>query len=111
MVIREKPRAHTSANPRQTRIEYRPMRARSLLISAAFVAAACSAPPPTGKALVNDAIAAMGGDKLKSAQMISMKSGTGTRTRLQEQRHVTDAEDTATLKNVIEIVDVAGGRA
>lgn len=77
---------------------------------AVVFAAGCSV-SPTGKTVVNDAIAAMGGDKLKAAQTIAMTGGTGTRTRLQEQRHVTDAEDAATLKNVTEIVDLAGGRA
>ena len=53
----------------------------------------------------------MGGDTLKAVQTITMRGGAGTRTRLQEQRHATDAEDPGSLKNVVEIVDVAGGRA
>lgn len=80
------------------------------VVFAAGWSVSCSV-APTGKTVVNDAIAAMGGDKLKAAQTIAMKGGMGTRTRLQEQRHVTDAEDAATLKNVVEIVDLAGGRA
>lgn len=86
------------------------MKSRYLLGMAALFTAACST-APTGKSLVNDAITAMGGDKLKAAQIIAMKGGSGTRNRLQEQRRVTDAEEPGTLKNVIEIVDINGGRA
>jgi glyoxylase-like metal-dependent hydrolase (beta-lactamase superfamily II) len=95
---------------RKTRIEYGPMHARFLVALAAIFAGACSA-APTGKSAVADALTAMGGDKVKAVQTISMKGGSGTRTRLQEQRRVTDPEEPATLKNVVEIVDVAGGRA
>src|ERR1051326_7085980 len=106
--------AHSSPSPRKTRIEYDSMTARYLLgiaaVSAAFCSLSCSA-PPTGKSLAADAIAAMGGDKVKAVQTITMKGGSGSRTRLQEQRHVTDAEDPGTLKNVVEIVDIKDGRA
>src|SRR5947209_3186635 len=86
------------------------MNARFFAAFAAIVAAGWSS-APTGKTLVQDALSAMGGDKLKAVQTIAMKGGAGTRTRLQEQRHVSDAEDPGTLKNVVEIVDLAGGRA
>lgn len=86
------------------------MYARSLLVAAAIFAGACSS-APTGKSIVADAIAAMGGDTVKAVQTISMTGGSGTRTRLQEQRRVTDPEEPGTLKNVVEIVDLAGGRA
>ena len=49
----------------------------------------------------------MGGDKVKFVQTIAMKGGAGTRTRLQEQRHVTDAEDPGTLTNVVTAVNNA----
>src|SRR5204863_2875532 len=81
----------------------------AVVFAAAYLASCSGA--PTGKTVVNDAIAAMGGDKLKAAQTIAMQGGSGTRTRLQEQRHVTDAEDAAKLKNVLEIVDLARRRA
>ena len=71
---------------------------------------ACSS-TPTGKSVVSDAIAAMGGDKVKAVQTVSMKGGSGTRTRLQQTRHVGDPEEPGTLTNVVEIVDFAGGRA
>jgi len=77
---------------------------------AALSSSACSS-TPTGKSVVSDAIAAMGGDKLKTAQTISMKGGSGTRGRLQEQRRVTDPDEPGTLTDVIEIVDLAGNRA
>jgi hypothetical protein len=53
----------------------------------------------------------MGGDKVKAVQTVSMKGGSGTRLRLQQTRHVGDPEEPAMLSNVIEIVDLAGGRA
>ena len=89
------------------------MKARFLLLISAISAlssTACSS-TPTGKSVVSDAIAAMGGDKLKTAQTISMKGGSGTRGRLQEQRRVTDPDEPGTLADVVEIVDLAGNRA
>jgi glyoxylase-like metal-dependent hydrolase (beta-lactamase superfamily II) len=89
------------------------MKSRLLSLFAAICAisaAACSS-TPTGKSVVADAIAAMGGDKVKAVQTVTMKGGSGTRTRLQQTRHVGDPEEPATLTNVIEIVDLAGGRA
>src|SRR4051812_40574394 len=97
----------------ERRVEYRPMKSRIFAVFAAVVVAtwaACSS-TPTGKSLVNDAISAMGGDKLKAVQTVSMKGGAGTRTRLQQTRHVSDPEEPGTLSGVIEIVDLAGGRA
>jgi len=89
------------------------MKARFLLVISAVSALssmACSS-TPTGKSVVSDAIAAMGGDKLKAAHTVSMKGGSGTRGRLQEQRRVTDPDEPGTLADVVEIVDLAGNRA
>jgi glyoxylase-like metal-dependent hydrolase (beta-lactamase superfamily II) len=89
------------------------MKARFLSLSAALFAiasAACSS-TPTGKSVVSDGIAAMGGDKVKGVHIVSMRGGSGTRTRLQEQVHVADPEEPGTLTNVIEIIDVTGNRA
>jgi len=97
----------------ERRVEYRPMKLRVLPVFAAVaavVSAACSS-TPTGKSVVSDTISAMGGDKLKAVQTVSMKGGAGTRTRLQQTRHVSDPEEPGTLTDVIEIVDLAGGRA
>jgi glyoxylase-like metal-dependent hydrolase (beta-lactamase superfamily II) len=76
----------------------------------AIVSAACSS-TPTGKSVVSDAITAIGGDMVKTVRIVSMKGGSGTRTRLQEQVHVTDPEEPGELTNVIEIVDLGGRRA
>lgn len=79
---------------------------------AAIGIAACSSAAPTPKSLSVDALTAMGGaDKLRSIQTITMKSGSGSRTRLQQTVHVGDPEVPGTLKNVVEIIDLAGGRA
>jgi len=89
------------------------MKARFLSLCAAMFAiasAACSS-TPTGKSVVSDAITAMGGDKVKTVRIVSMKGGSGTRTRLQEQVHVTDPEEPGELTNVNEIVDLGGNRA
>lgn len=75
---------------------------------------ACST-APTAKSLAADAVAAMGGpggsDKLNAIKTITMKGGAGTRDQLQESQRVGEAEPSATLANVVEIVDLAGGRA
>jgi len=86
------------------------MNARFLLLTTALAASACST-TPTGKGLVQDAIAVMGGEKFEALQTVTMKAGTGTRSRLQQTRLVGDAEAPATLRNVVEVVDLAGGRA
>ena len=73
---------------------------------------ACSS-APTPKRVADDALAAMGGaDKVKAVQTITMKGGSGTRLRLGQTRHVGDPEEPVpTLKNVVEIADLANGRA
>jgi glyoxylase-like metal-dependent hydrolase (beta-lactamase superfamily II) len=83
-----------------------------LMISAALAitVAACSA-SPTSKSLARDAVTAMGGPKVQSVRTITMKGGSGTRTRLQQTVHVGDPEIPGTLSNVVEIVDFANGRA
>ena len=77
-------------------------------------ALACST-APTAKSLAADAVAAMGGpggnDKLNAIKTITMKGGAGTRDQLQESQKVGEAEPPATLANVVETVDLAGGRA
>jgi len=79
---------------------------RTMIAAIATISTACSS-ASTGKSIVSDAIAAMGGDKLKAVQTVTMKGGSGTRTRLQEQRRVTDPEEPGMLTNVVEIVDLA----
>jgi glyoxylase-like metal-dependent hydrolase (beta-lactamase superfamily II) len=81
------------------------------LIGTCAAASACSG-PPTAKSVVADAVAAMGGaEKLRAIRTITMKGGAGTREQLQESQHVGEAEPPAKLANVIEVVDLANGRA
>jgi glyoxylase-like metal-dependent hydrolase (beta-lactamase superfamily II) len=81
-----------------------------LMAAAALTAIAC-AKTPTARSLVQDAVTAMGAEKLRAVKTITMKGGAGTREQLQESQHVGDAEKPATLANLVEIVDLAGGRA
>ena len=80
-------------------------------VAMAFALAACST-APTARSLVQDAVTAMGGaEGLRAIRTITMKGGAGTRSQLQEGRHVGEEEAPATLANVVEVVDLAGGRA
>jgi glyoxylase-like metal-dependent hydrolase (beta-lactamase superfamily II) len=66
----------------------------------------------TPRQLAEDAVGAMGGrEKLQTIRTISMKGGTGTRLRMGQLVHAGDKEAPGQLKNVVEIVDLAGGRA
>src|SRR5262245_31674415 len=81
------------------------------IIAAAAVMTACSS-TPTARTLTQDAVAAMGGmEKLQSIKSLSMKGGTGTRQRLGQMVKATDQENPGQLKNVVDIVDLANGRA
>jgi hypothetical protein len=72
--------------------------------------AACAA--PTGRKLAQDSVTAMGGaEKLQAIKTLTLKGGTGTRSRLGQMRKATDAETPGTLKDVVEIADLANGRA
>jgi glyoxylase-like metal-dependent hydrolase (beta-lactamase superfamily II) len=70
---------------------------------------ACSA--PTTRQLAEDAMTAMGGaESLRQIQTFVM-SGEGTRMKI-GQTHSVDAEETpASLRNVVETIDLANGRA
>jgi len=82
----------------------------ALTMAAAWLAACSSI--PTTRQLAADAAAAMGGiDELRAVETLTMRDGTGTRTRLGQTVHVGDEEDVAQLTQVVEIVDLAGGRA
>lgn len=81
------------------------------IVGALVVAAGCSTRPTTSQ-LAQDAAAAMGGaDRLRGAQTLVMRGGSGTRFRLGQMVHATDAEQPAGLKNVVETADLATGRA
>ena len=82
-----------------------------LLLLSLLCLSACSAPPTTRK-LAQDAVAAMGGvERLQSVKMLTMKGGTGTRMRLGQMVKATDEETPGQLKDVVDIVDLANGRA
>jgi glyoxylase-like metal-dependent hydrolase (beta-lactamase superfamily II) len=80
-------------------------------LGVAFSVAACSS-APDARQLGRDAAAAMGGlDQLRGVNTLVMSGGQGTRYRLGQTVRVTDAEQPATLTNVVETLDFANGRA
>jgi hypothetical protein len=82
-----------------------------LLVFAAFCLSACSS-TVTGRKLAQDAVTAMGGvEKLQAVKTLSMKGGSGTRFRLGQMVKATDQENAGQLKDVVDIVDLANGRA
>src|SRR5688572_18278003 len=82
-----------------------------VLMATTLWLAACST-PPSARQLAQDAVTAMGGaEKLQSIKTIAMSGGTGTRTRLGQTVKATDAESGGQLKEVVEIADLANGRA
>ena len=79
------------------------------LLGAGF--SACST-AKTPRGLAQDALAAMGGaDKIRAIQTIVMDGGAGTRMRLGQTVRVGAAETPGELKDVVEVLDLAGGRA
>jgi glyoxylase-like metal-dependent hydrolase (beta-lactamase superfamily II) len=81
-----------------------------LVVLTVFASACSSAPTP--RQLAEDAVAAMGGlQQLQAIRALTMKGGTGSRSRLGQTVHVGDPETPAELKNVVEIADLSGGRA
>jgi metallo-beta-lactamase superfamily protein len=86
-------------------------RSKVVVLFAVFALTACSS-TPTARRLAQDSVTAMGGaEKLNSIKTLTMKGGTGTRLRLGQMAKATDQESPGQLKNVVETVDVAGGRA
>jgi len=85
---------------------------RQLVIaSMALLAGACSS-APTSRGLAQDAVTAMGGaEQLRGVRTLVMRGGTGTRNRVGQTVHVGDPDRTGQLRNVIETLDLAGGRA
>jgi glyoxylase-like metal-dependent hydrolase (beta-lactamase superfamily II) len=82
-----------------------------VLTLAAACLSACST-APTARHLAQDAVTAMGGkEKLQAIHTIVMKGGEGTRFRLGQLHKVGDAETPGQLRNVVETLDLAGGRA
>jgi glyoxylase-like metal-dependent hydrolase (beta-lactamase superfamily II) len=90
------------------------MSARRLLLAAgiAVLVAGCSSGPPSTRQLAQDAIDAMGGrQRLEAVRTIAMRDGEGTRYRLGQSVKAGDADQSGTLTQVAETVDLAGGRA
>src|SRR5215468_4862188 len=86
-------------------------RSKVVVLFAALALTACSS-TPTARKLAQDSVTAMGGaEKLNSIKTLTMKDGTGTRLRLGQMAKATDQENPGQLKNVVEIVDMTGGRA
>ena len=82
-----------------------------LVIVLALGAAACST-TRSPRQVAQDAAAAMGGiDNLRAVRTLSFKGGTGIRFRIGQMPRPTDAERPADLTEVVEIADLAGGRA
>ena len=82
-----------------------------LSVVALLLTSACSS-TPTVRGLAEQAAAAMGGvDKVRGVQTLAFTGGQGSRYRLGQTVHATDAETPATLTKVKETVDLAGGRA
>src|SRR5437667_5390390 len=82
-----------------------------LLFITALWLGACSGPPVL-RTLAQDAVAAMGGaERLQNVKTLTMKGGTGTRLRMGQMVKATDPENPGQLKDVVDIVDLANGRA
>jgi hypothetical protein len=77
----------------------------------AAIATACSSAPTTQQ-LAQEAAQAMGGrERLQQVQTITMREGEGSRYRLGQSVKAGDADQPGTIREVVEIADLAGGRA
>jgi hypothetical protein len=87
-------------------------RTRALsVIAAVLLVPACSS-APTARGLAEEAVTAMGGaDQLRGVQTLVMSGGKGTRGRVGQTVKVGDPDRVGQLSNVIETLDLAGGRA
>jgi hypothetical protein len=87
-------------------------RNRSLLVLLPSLWLTACSSAPTARKLAQDAVAAMGGtEKLQSVKTLTMKGGVGTRLRMGQMVKATDEEAPGQLKDVVDIVDLANGRA
>ena len=83
----------------------------SIFLLTVFALSACSS-VPTAKSLAQESAGAMGGiEKLQSIKTLSMKGGEGTRLRMGQMVKATDEEGAGQLKNVVDVADLANGRA
>jgi glyoxylase-like metal-dependent hydrolase (beta-lactamase superfamily II) len=82
------------------------------MVAGLVVCSSACSNAPTAKGLAQDAVTAMGGaEQLRGVQTLVMSGGSGTRNRLGQTVHATDPDGTGQLSNVIETLDLAGGRA
>jgi hypothetical protein len=83
----------------------------TVILVAACGWSACSS-APNAREIAQEGVTAMGGvEKLEAIKTLSMKGGSGTRLRLGQTVRAGDSEDAGQLKNVVETVDLANGRA
>src|SRR2546428_1339981 len=83
----------------------------TVVMLAILALSACSS-TQTPRKLAQDAVAAMGGtEKLQGVKTLTMSGGAGNRLRLGQMVKASDPENPGQLKNVVEIVDLANGRA
>jgi glyoxylase-like metal-dependent hydrolase (beta-lactamase superfamily II) len=85
---------------------------RSVIVTAMALAAAACSGAPTARDLALEAVDAMGGaEALRGVETLVMSGGEGTRHRIGQSVRVSDPDEAATLADVVETVDLAGGRA
>jgi len=87
------------------------MRRLGLVVCAglAVYGAGCSA--PSTRELAQDAVQAMGGERVRNLQSYVMKDGRGSRSALGQQVRTGEQDPPATLLDVRETIDLAGNRA
>ena len=82
-----------------------------LVLAAALALAGCASEPRIPQ-LAHEAMTAMGGvDAVRGVHSYVMRGGTGTRSRLGQVVRAGEADTPAQLKNVVETLDLQGGRA
>lgn len=86
------------------------MRTMVIAVLSVWLTSCSSAPTP--RQLAREAVTAMGGmEKLQGIRTIAMKGGAGTRARMGQSKQVSDPDSAGQLKNVVEVADLANGRA
>lgn len=80
------------------------------IVSVAICGTACSKAPSTQE-LARAAVEAMGGAKVRGMRHYVMSGGSGSRSRLGQHVKPGDPDPPAMLRNVVETLDLAGGRA
>ncbi len=85
---------------------------RPLVATAMALAVAACSGAPTARDVAVEAVDAMGGaEALRGVETLVMRGGEGTRNRIGQSVRVTDPDEAAMLADVVETVDLMGGRA